>query len=267
MAGTSKYQDVKGEIEARITRGEWPVGTQLPGEPDLVELFHYSRGTVRQALDELANEGVISRRSGLGTYIMRKPQLAKTTRFMSMTAQIQAAGLVPSTKFRRPPMRMMAREAGRQVCEGFSLDPKKAAETPIYVIDRIRLGNDRPLAWQTVYLLASDFSDGVLESLKETQSLFDLYRQYHRTPFWADEIIEARPLLRPTVADESDTEGEVDEFELLQIEEISGKPSFVYVRERTTYDSANIPLEYLRSVERSDFFRRYHYKIWEENQA
>jgi GntR family transcriptional regulator len=264
MAGKSKYLEIIEEIEAKINSGEWPIGTQLPSEPELVDLFHYSRGTIRQALDDLARQGIVSRRSGSGTFIMRTPSSAKAGKLISMTAQIREAGLVPSTRFRRPPRQIMASEAGITVCAAFALDSEKSKLTPVYRIDRIRYGNGLPLAWQMVYLLASDFSGVALDLLKEDQSLYDLYGQYHRVPTWADEIIEARePLsLRLTVGNIVDEE--VDEADLLKIEEIPQKRCFVYDRERITFDSANIPIEYLRSVERSDFFRKYHYRIWEE---
>ncbi len=259
MAGKSKYLDVKEEIEARIASGEWPIGSQLPGEPDLVELFHYSRGTIRQALDEMAREGSISRRSGSGTYIMRRPSSVKAARFISLTAQIRAAGLVPSTEYRNPPRQLPASAAGERVCEAFGLESEKAEMTPLILIDRVRYGDARPLAWQRVYLLASDFGDNVLDSLNHQQSLYELYRQYRRVPTWADEVIEARAPHRFAASED------VDEVELLKIGEIPGQPNFVYARERMTYDAANTPLEYLRSVERSDFFRRYRYRIWGEN--
>lgn len=50
-------------------------GTQLPTEPELGEHFQVSRGTVRQALRELAAEGLIETRGRSGTFVRRLPML------------------------------------------------------------------------------------------------------------------------------------------------------------------------------------------------
>jgi len=50
-------------------RHEYIVGGRLPSEPELAEQYGVSRGTVRQALAVLEQEGIIIRRQGAGTYV------------------------------------------------------------------------------------------------------------------------------------------------------------------------------------------------------
>jgi GntR family transcriptional regulator len=63
------YAQVKELIRRRIELGEWPVGDQLPVDADLCRMFEVSRTVVRQALRDLSDEGIVSRRKGKGTFV------------------------------------------------------------------------------------------------------------------------------------------------------------------------------------------------------
>jgi GntR family transcriptional regulator len=241
-----KYQDIKGRIEDMIRRGEFPPGSKLPSEPEMVTMFHVSRGTVRRALEELERHAIISRRSGSGTFVVREPKEARVVPFRE---QIRRAGMEPKTVVRCKE-RIMASEAAGRVCEAFYLDPEKAAVTPVYCVDRLRCGDDQPLARQTIYLLAADYEPDLLERADFEGSVFRIYADHYRYVGWADEIIRARP---PTP----------DEIELLQMQDLPLQERFVYERNRITYDQENRPLEVLVSIDRGDFFRAYSYRIVE----
>jgi DNA-binding GntR family transcriptional regulator len=56
-------------LAQRIARGEYPVGTVMPNEVDLAEQMGVSRSTVRAALGELQQAGMISRKRNAGTRV------------------------------------------------------------------------------------------------------------------------------------------------------------------------------------------------------
>jgi DNA-binding FadR family transcriptional regulator len=62
-----------------LDRGEWAAGGLLPPERVLAANFGLGRGTLRKALDRLAQEGMIRRRVGEGTFVAETP--AATLRF------------------------------------------------------------------------------------------------------------------------------------------------------------------------------------------
>lgn len=81
MTQAPRYRELADELREAIFAGrtlldvELVDGAQLPTEPELGAHFQVSRGTVRQALRELAAEGLIDTRGRSGTYVRRWPML------------------------------------------------------------------------------------------------------------------------------------------------------------------------------------------------
>ncbi|MBN1964393.1 MAG: GntR family transcriptional regulator [Anaerolineae bacterium] len=63
------YVQLAEQCRARIESGIWPPGMRLPSEPALAREHGISRGTVRQAMQLLANAGLVERRQGKGTFV------------------------------------------------------------------------------------------------------------------------------------------------------------------------------------------------------
>ena len=63
------YERVARELVQAIGSGRYPVGSRLPTELELCEQFGASRNTVRSALRELSDLGLISRRKKAGTRV------------------------------------------------------------------------------------------------------------------------------------------------------------------------------------------------------
>ncbi|GGT63734.1 FadR/GntR family transcriptional regulator [Streptomyces purpureus] len=67
---------VIAELRNQITSGEWPVGSRIPTEPELVEQLGVARNTVREAVRALAHNGLLDIRQGSGTYVLATSELA-----------------------------------------------------------------------------------------------------------------------------------------------------------------------------------------------
>lgn len=78
VAGTPKYAQLREALLAAIECGHWKPGTKLPTEQDLTRSTALSLGTVQRALRALADDGVVVRQQGSGTYVAetRKPMNA-----------------------------------------------------------------------------------------------------------------------------------------------------------------------------------------------
>ncbi|MEU1515265.1 FadR/GntR family transcriptional regulator [Streptomyces sp. NPDC005811] len=69
-------EQVIAELRHQITSGEWPVGSRIPTEPELVEQLGVARNTVREAVRALAHNGLLAIRQGSGTYVVATSELA-----------------------------------------------------------------------------------------------------------------------------------------------------------------------------------------------
>jgi DNA-binding FadR family transcriptional regulator len=69
-------EQVIAALRAQITSGEWPVGSRIPTEPELVEQLGVARNTVREAVRALAHNGLLDIRQGSGTYVAATSELA-----------------------------------------------------------------------------------------------------------------------------------------------------------------------------------------------
>ncbi|MFD3735410.1 FadR/GntR family transcriptional regulator [Streptomyces sp. NPDC058632] len=69
-------EQVIAALRAQITSGEWPVGSRIPTEPELVEQLGVARNTVREAVRALAHNGLLAIRQGSGTYVVATSELA-----------------------------------------------------------------------------------------------------------------------------------------------------------------------------------------------
>lgn len=67
---TPKYKVIIDYIKDQITNGTWPIGSRLPSQRDLAKQFGVNRSTVVTALDELAADGLIEGKLGMGTVVV-----------------------------------------------------------------------------------------------------------------------------------------------------------------------------------------------------
>ena len=89
-----RYQEIAAELRRRVTAGEFSGGRLLPSEAQLAETFAASRVTVRRALEELHEEGLIDSRQGLGWYVSSDPLRQSLGRLGTIEAQLAEAGIV-----------------------------------------------------------------------------------------------------------------------------------------------------------------------------
>jgi DNA-binding GntR family transcriptional regulator len=69
----ARYQQISEDLLRKITSGKLPVGSLLPTEMELMEIYRTSRNTVRAGLHQLQTRGLISRRRNRGTMVEALP--------------------------------------------------------------------------------------------------------------------------------------------------------------------------------------------------
>ena len=88
-----RYQEIATELRGHIAAGEFAGGGLLPSEAQLAKTFTASRVTVRRALEELHDEGLIDSRQGLGWFVSADPLRQSLGRLGTLEAQLADAGI------------------------------------------------------------------------------------------------------------------------------------------------------------------------------
>ncbi|MFF3356637.1 GntR family transcriptional regulator [Streptomyces sp. NPDC002917] len=65
-----EWQRIAADLERRITAGEIPKGGQLENERQLADDYKVSAGTVRRAVRELRERGLVATLPAKGTYVL-----------------------------------------------------------------------------------------------------------------------------------------------------------------------------------------------------
>lgn len=68
-SGEPITEQIVGFMCARISSGDWPIGSRLPSQRVLAERFGVNRSTIIAAIGELADYGIVEGRHGAGTRI------------------------------------------------------------------------------------------------------------------------------------------------------------------------------------------------------
>ena len=68
-----RYAQIKSHIKAQLESGLWRIGERIPSEAQLSKDFSVSRMTARRAVQELADEGLLERSVGAGTFVTQPP--------------------------------------------------------------------------------------------------------------------------------------------------------------------------------------------------
>jgi len=86
------YRQIKDYVLTHMRSGEWPAGTRVPSENQLVRQLGVSRMTVNRALRELEQEGFLSRLHGVGTFVKDPPHQTSLLELRNIAQEIRDRG-------------------------------------------------------------------------------------------------------------------------------------------------------------------------------
>ncbi|MGW9351496.1 GntR family transcriptional regulator [Nocardiopsis flavescens] len=131
------YFQVAREIERRILEGELAAGTRLENELVLADRLGLSRPTLRRAIEYLVDRGLLVRRRGVGTQVVR-PRVRRPVELSSLYDDLARSGQDPRTEV----LRLAVEEPPPAVAAALELP----AGTRVYAIERLRGAGGEPLA-------------------------------------------------------------------------------------------------------------------------
>jgi GntR family transcriptional regulator len=227
------YHQVAGILRQRIEDGSYPVGWRLRSEGELAQEFEVSRATIRQAMGALETEGLVVRRRGRGTFVESAGQPVLKQRLRGSLSDLMAESHRTTTR---------------------DVDVTHDAAFPAYIADalhlpgargtiasRTRMRDGEPFCYTVTYLPPEIGEQAVSADGLRRTALLKLLVEHGIALHTATQSIRAQ-LADPGLCGRIDVE--------------LGAP-VLYV-ERTLYDAAGQPVDFVRSWYRGD---RYEYTV------
>jgi GntR family transcriptional regulator len=225
-----RYHRIAEALRERIRSGELPSGTRLDNQRQLAKGFGVTLMTLRQALDLLEREHLITRRHGLGTFVAAPSidydilQLRRFAGDLSAKGEHVATRLL-GTRFTAP---------DRRVAEALRLSGRPR----VLVLERLRLVDAHPMSLQRSFL-PSPLGD---EVVRADLALTPLHQ-----------VLEFKLGVIITRAHESVSAVRLGRREARELGCRAGEPAFE--SERVSYDAAGTPVVFDRVFIPGDRFR------------
>jgi len=226
------YQLVVEAILHQVDSGELKANERLPSESELCEIYSVGRNTVRHAIRELVNKGVLRTVPGVGTFVV-KTKLEKTAEYLygfsqemllhgkEITSNVLQAEIIDADPFLS---RRLQIQLGAEVI----------------FLCRVRLMDGEPIAIERSYL-PHKLCPGILKYDFSVSSLYEILSTvYDKRPDHAEQVIEAH----------------LATHEVVNLLDLT-PPAVVFVFHRETQLADGQVIEYVDSEIRGDRFRFY----------
>lgn len=201
MTRTPIWSAIAGTLTSEIRGGHYRPGEKLPTEAALAARFGVNRHTVRHALANLAEAGMVHARRGSGVFVTARPTEYRLGQRVRFHQNVLAVGQVPSRRITRAETRAAdAEEAG-----ALALPQGEA----VHVVEGISLADGHPLAAFRSVFPAARFpglpgqvvAEGSITRALAALGLSDYTRHETRlTAQLADPVLALALLLRPGAA-------------------------------------------------------------------
>jgi GntR family transcriptional regulator len=160
-----RYREIEQVLRARIA--DLKPGDPLPSDAALCREFGVSRMTARNAVGRLAEEGLITREPGRGSFVAVPQSHRRANNLLSFSDEMRRHGRVPRSRLLRRELRPARPDEVR--------DLRLGEGEPVVALVRIRLADDVPIALEAV-ALHGRCAAAVMHADLETGSLHETLR-------------------------------------------------------------------------------------------
>lgn len=227
------YWQLVDALEVTI-REEMSANEKLLSEREMMEKYEVSRMTVRLALKELENRGLIYKKHGKGSFVseIHEPAVDLSAAY-SFTEQMKKMGKTPQTKT----LSFAQVAANEQMAKELNIN----LGDPIFEIERLRSADGLAMMLERSYIPVA-YCPGMTAQMVEQKPLYDIFSEdFGHIIRTAEEEFYASIALE-------------QEANLLKLK--AGNPVLHLIRK--TYNTKNKVIEFTFSIARGDQFR---YKI------
>ena len=184
--GAPLYFQVENYVREKILTGEWAIGTQIPTEIQLMEMFRISRQTLRHAISDLVNEGLLERRQGQGTFVRN------TSPYESDPTRIEISAMAGHT---HRVISIEQRQSTEELCRLLNVDREEQFTVITYL--HYSMSRNVILNLSISYMPASRFPDVAQHYFKDSvytmaQKIYGIHVRYANSTLRAvalDEVL------------------------------------------------------------------------------
>lgn len=229
MKAMPRYMQVMNYYIPLIKSGKLKDGDKMPTEEEICSLFSISRITVRRALEGLRLGGYIYKVQGKGSFVTTKKTGFQLNHLKGFTEEMKTLGKEPASKI----ISLDIITPDEKVAGILNLDTSQK----IYRLVRLRCADGSPIAIEKVHLPFYRFP--TLSSHNLSGSLYEILQLNYGC-----ESSRGNQEIRAGLAS-------LEEAELL---EITPGAAVLHIN-RTTYETDEIPYEYVESTYRGDQYQ------------
>lgn len=172
-----QYEQISAELMREIDAGDLEIGTKLPSEKQLGDLFDVSRITVRKALAELEEKGYIEKRQGQGSFVKDRFKANEEISFVDVpSTQLRGRGYSVYIELREFQILADGQEPSiRQMM-------KLSDSDYLYRVSQLYLSDRQPLIERTTYMAFESFPMLTAKELQDSELIPLLAHRYGLSP-------------------------------------------------------------------------------------
>ncbi len=181
------YYQIREDIRDKINSNEYSPNSMIPSEAELCEIYGVSRVTVRRAILDLVQEGILNRGKGKGTFVSECYGLTTMNGVQSFTQELLGLNMRPSAKL----LSCKIRKADSSLRKVMGLQEGEKVAT----ISRLRLVNNEPCMVEVInfpYKLVPG-----IEKEDLNKSIYSLLKGKYQ-----QEVVFAKDILEPIIIGE-----------------------------------------------------------------
>ncbi len=228
--GGTLYAQVESVLASEIGSKALKPGGRIPTEDDLMARFGVSRITVRRAIQNLVNRGMVEIQRGRGTFVASPKITQELTELSGFVEDMHAIGRKATARLVDKNIVNSSETVARQLAV--------AKGARVVRIQRVRLGDGVPISFDETYL-PLDLGRKVMTNNLAVEPIFSLLERKYNVP-----LVEAEYKMEAVAA-------EPEIAAALRINH--GSPMFLI--ERTSYSTGGLPVDYEKLYYRGDLIR------------
>lgn len=223
------YYQLYDILSEEITSGKYKVGDRLPTETQLIDYYSVSRITVRKAMNMLADEGLIIKKAGYGTFVEPKKMSQRLNKVVHFSNDMMQKGYNVSVKV----LENKIVYASKNIAHALNIPEN----SKLIKIKRLRYANNIPTCIECAYLIYENCPEVINNDFSKQSLRNYISKNYNINWKHASQRIYARN------ADENNSK-------LLEVEK---NDALIYI-ERISYDQHDKAGEFLECYYRGDNF-------------